>query len=204
MRHLQVIIIMVCFLFSKTIYSQCGKYSFSKIYELRAKYIEESVPDKFYFDYSFFNKIDRKTIIDSLSCILLDKQLKLEYNCYIVEFQHEDNKDILFGVFWSGEIVISYVWDNFNKEIKIKKREFLSKVIRIKEDVENWNDYISNTSYVRTFFSGGVLFFCSSIKLKRGRFNIKNAVFKEYDKNHFERFLKETRENDYETIIIPN
>lgn len=184
--------------------SQNKEFSLSDAFKSREEYIAKDIPIPFIIHYSYFNKINRKIIIDTLSYNLTMNKNHLIDNFYIIEFQPDDLKYKLYGVLWSKEIIISYIWDNVTDEIKIINGEFLPMALPFKDDIESWNEYITNTSYIRSSFMGAKFVFGSNLKFTNGVFEIKNAVFREFNKRHFERYLKETPENDYKTIIIPN
>ncbi len=186
----------------------CNGQNFSNyvdtIFSLRKEYINKNVPDTFKIYYSCFNKVNHEKIIDTLTKILSNDRLSNTNKYYIAEFIPDDNQSKLYGVFWSKDIIISYKWNNVKKKLDVTLGEYIDLVKPFVKDIEEWNNNVTNRSYRWSSIAGGSYVYCSRINIKNNNLKIENAVFRRYNKNHFEYYLKEKPCDNYKYRKVPN
>jgi hypothetical protein len=186
MKHIVVFAILLCFIIGKadSCKSQDRKNFVDALFENRKAFILNEVPDTFLFYYKPFIELDNKSIIDTIKYILNEK-VTAEKNYYLIEFVPDDYRSKKYGVFWTNANIITYKWDNIERKLEVFKGEYLDMAKPFIKDVENWDGFITNRSYRYTSITGAWYVFCSRMTDNKTKFKIENAVFREYDKNHY-------------------
>jgi len=201
----KILLLLVSLVIMNACFSQNIKDEIFMVFDARAKYIRDSIPEKFKFHYNPFIELNHSLIIDSiLSCI--SKEDISNTVIYISEFIPDDYRSKLVGVIWNDHKVISYEWNEITGQIELHQGKFLVMVKPFVSDIEEWNENITNRSYCWTSIAGAWYGFCSKILVENDSMYIENDVFRLYDKNYSEIYLKEKRANDYvnESIANPN
>lgn len=182
-------------------FAQNSEENVAMIFEARAKYIEDSIPDKFLFHYSPFIEMNHNQIIDSLILNLSELETNIK-NIYLMEFIPDDYRSKIHGVFWTDSMVISYKWNELKSQIELLPGEYLNMAKPFIKDVKEWNDNVTDRSYRWTSIAGAWYAFCSKVRVENGKIFIDNDVFRVYNKDHFEIYLKEKPFDDYKYKLV--
>jgi hypothetical protein len=170
----------------------------------RIKYIKEEIPEVFSMYYESFNDLGYYPIFDTLKKILPKHDFRDNDAYYLIEFVPDGFMTKKLGVFWFGDTIISYEWNNTDQKIEIIRGHILDIAKPFLHDVEQWNEFVIDRSFKFSSIAGASYVFCSKVESVEGKLKIYNAVFREYDKNHFEYFLKERSNNGYKAIRVEN
>lgn len=205
MRYIVIFVIVLCSICKvDSCKVQDNNNLVDALFESRKTFILNDIPDIFFFYYKPFIELDNQSIADTLNEILNEEKFFFGKNYYLIEFVPEDYRSKIYGVFWTNNHVISYKWDNIDKKIDVINGEYLEMSKPFIEDVEKWDGFITNRSYRYTSIAGASYVFCSKVLVTENKLIIKNAVFREYNKEHFEFYLKEKSNNNFKAIKITN
>ena len=190
-----------------------------KIIKFRSDYIADSIPVKYkawyspftYFgDKRFYNSYDTlKTVLSEIS---FNEKLFYWFESLATD---RSSKNITL---WSDNLVISFhcryiaTWDRvhyedsiqYNLEIgdKLKRSSTMEPFLK---DFEEWNENVTNRSYIGGFSAGGAFIFCSKVIIVLDQIEIMHTVFKNYSKEHYPLFwLKEKPEDNYAPRLQAN
>lgn len=182
------------------------------IIKFRSEYVADSIPAKFKGRYDAFNYSSNQLFYDTLKLLLPEiffcgKTLYWsEYYCPLSDSQEillcTDSFKFHFNLFYdrlfeSKKITIRELQINNNLNNKSVVELFL-------EDIEQWNENVTNRSYYYWIGADGGYFLCSKISFTSEQIEIFHAAFNFYFQFWPIFYLKEQPEDDYQIRMQPN
>ena len=188
-KKLCFIIIFFCNAISST--AQISNIEIDSLFNSRIEYVM-NIPEKFQPYYKNLIDFGNPFVLDTLKKVILSKNFLVD-SLYFVESQgypFETKR----GKIWSKDFIISYRWNDSEKEIEIESNDLYTS---FNDDIEKWNEYVTNRSYFYWDGAGGGFYLCSKAIFKSGGIEIRHSAFKGYNKTDLFFYLKEQPEDDY-------
>jgi len=197
--------------------SQTQNEIIDKIIKIRSDYVMDSIPEVFREWYKPLTYSGNKQFYDTLKSFL--PEIPFAGNTfYWLEYIADDRSSKNIAL-WTDSFNVRFIcdwiprWDRVNPwddsiiykfEVRDNHREFLRRVPFL-NDYEEWNENVTNRSYLYWAGSGGSLDFCSKITFdKSDIIEIKHSVFCYYNKDTPLFYLKEQPEDDYQPRLQIN
>ena len=181
----------------------------------RTNYVTDSIPDIFRWYYEPFTYTGNRQFYDTLKSVLLEISFP-ESTFYWLEYM-ADNRSSKTALFWTDSFMVHFNcrwiarWDRINPwedsiiyKLEIHDNLKKSLIEPFFMDFEEWNENVTNRSYLYWDGAGGGLNFCSKVTFKSSRIEIMHTVFRDYKKNTPLFYLREQSEDDYKPRLLVN
>lgn len=182
-------IFILIFLFELSLHGQT-KTVMDKIIDNRVKFYNEEIPDTFKFFYKRFFFNDSSVLLNQLSNVTDTFVFNRKGEQYLVFLEALGIPSFnVYGLFWSNDKTLSFNILN-DSTIIFHDKEFKQLKLFLNDIIE-WNENVTNRSFVRSVISGASLILCTRVKGD----TIQTTAFAFYDKNCDLIYFRETKDD---------
>lgn len=189
-----------------------------KIIKIRSSYVVDSIPSQFRWWYEPFTYSGDKQFYDIYDTLknVLPKTMFFKSPFYWLEYLADDRSSKTV-ILWTDSLMVHFncrwiaLWNRkktFGDTViyKLKIYSNLEKSLNdpFFNDFEEWNEFVTNRSYLYWDGTGGGFRFCTKVSFVSDCVEIQHTAFRDYEKKCPLFYLREQQEDDYNPRLQVN